>query len=351
MEEKHKNSHIVFLRRLPQFASAARRELEDYFAESKRSVGGYFSKNSVRTATGLTPTEEDLLMPYILSIPKEDRDFRKEVTKFFEGIDTKVLPKEGTPLEIGLNRDNNEPVSADNLPISITDYIRYRHALGHPWVAADEANGIGNQLKQYYFYDPATVSKANIDTNEERDKAIGYYLTLKDNKRSVDMYLTLLGVRTDQIKPGEEVYELRKLVDKDPKKFLALYNDRDKEMKYIIEDMINKGILERIGKSRIVIKDTTEELGRDMKETILFLSDSKNTKTYQALRARLQEAWKDKSISVDTDADLPKQQVPKVPAPAPIVVDTEEEPATQIIPAAAPETQVAAEDSAGALDD
>lgn len=346
MDTLHKNSHIVYVRRLPQFASAAQKDLEEYFANSQRGYGSYFTKGSNRTATGLTPTEEDLLLPYILSIPKEDREFRKGVTNWFEGLSVKIPAGEGMKLEIGLNTSNTEPVSGDNLPININDYILYRHGVQHPWVAASEADGKGNQLKQYYIYDPNEVSKVNVSLNDERDEAMRYYLTIKDNARTVNQYLTLLGVRTNNLRKGEEVLELRKHVDKTPKKFIEVYKDKDKEMKYIIEEMINTNILERVN-TRILVKETGDQIGRDMKEAILYLSDSKNTKVYGILKARLQEAWKKTSVSVNTDEDLlepPVQRVPEVAVESTI-------PATEIIPAGAPETQEAEDGTAGAIDE
>lgn len=340
-ETMHKNSRIVYIRRLPQFHSAARKELEEYFNESQRGYGSYFAPGSVRTATGLTPTEEDLLMPYVLDIPKEDRDFRKSVTAYFENINVKVpgrvgqnYEQEGLKLEIGLETSNEQPVSKDNLPISIKDYLIYRHGIGHPWVAASEEDGRGNQLKQYFVFDPKLVSRANVQKNDQRDEALKNYLTIKDNARQVQMYLTLLGVNPSTIRKGEETIKLRERVDANPEAFTKLYNDKDKEMKYIIEDMVYRGILERVGQ-RILIRDGGEEIGRDTREAVLYLSDSRNSKTYQVLKARLKEKWKDTSSSMETDDDLPKAPSTKQPDPV------YQKPAAEIIPAAPAETQEA----------
>ncbi len=309
--DKHQNSVIVYIKRLPQFAAQARKELEDFFAEGQRGIGSYFAKGSARVATGLTPTEEDLLLPYILNIPATDREFRMKVNDHYIIIDKKIPGKVGLELEIGLEKSNSEPVSADNLPINIDNYLTYRWALTHPWVAASEDEGKGNQLKQYYIFNPSEVSKVNININEQRDKALGYYLSIKDNKRTVTMYLTLMGVRTDQLLPGEGPLKLRELVDKKPEDFIKLYDDRDKEIKYMIEDMINNQILERVN-GAILVKEDGTLLGRDMKEAILFITDSKNTKLYSVLKTRLQEKWKKTTSSVETDEQL--EAGPVVPA-------------------------------------
>lgn len=296
---KHPNSHIVYVRRAPMFASSARKELDEYFAESYKAVGSYFSKGSTRTATGLTITEEDLLMPYILNIPKEDRDFRKEVNVWFQNIATKVPARDGVKLEIGLEKSNSEPVSENNKPINVEEYIRYKHIIGHPHVALNEEEGTGNQLKQYYIFDPEEVSLASIGINDQRDEALSKYLLIKDKPRSVRMYLTLTGIDVRAIRKGEEAMRLRDVADKSPNKFLAAYNDKDREIKYHIEDMIHYKILERIG-SRIVTPEGVE-LGRDMKETVLYWKDTRNTKDVVMLKSRLQEAWKKESVSMDEE--------------------------------------------------
>ena len=49
-------------------------------------------------------------MPYLISLPKDDREFQKEVKKFFESIATKIpYGEEGILLEIGLTLTNEKP--------------------------------------------------------------------------------------------------------------------------------------------------------------------------------------------------------------------------------------------------
>lgn len=346
--DTHKNSVTVYIKRLPQFAAQARKELEEFFAEGQRGIGSYFAKGSARVATGLTPTEEDLLLPYILHIPKEDRDFRKTVNAHYEILDLKIPGKAGLELEIGLENSNSEPVSADNMPINMDNYLKFRWAVQHPWVAPSEAEGKGNQLKQYYIFNPGEVSKVNINVNEQRDKALGYYLSIKDNKRTVVMYLTLLGVRTNQLRSGEEVLKLREMVDKTPDAFIKLYDDRDKEIKYAIEDMINNQILERVN-GAILVKEDGTMLGRDMREAILFITDSKNTKLYNVLKARLQEKWKKTTTSVDTDEQLETGPIISAAKVEPVLADLT--PAVELMPAAIEPEAALVEDSASALDE
>lgn len=323
MDTINKNSHIVYFRRAPLFATEARKELEEYFSNSSRSIGSYFTKGSTRTATGLTIGEENLLMPFILSIDSTDRDFRAQVNDWFRNLDTKVPAGDGIPLEIGLETSNSEPVSKDNLPLNVEHYIRVKHGIGHPQVAASPELAKGNQLKQYYLYDPQAVSRTSINVNDEKDKALAQYLTIKTNARSVRMYLTLLGVNPLTVKNGEESVKLRQLVEEKPTTFLEIVADKFKEVKYVVQDMINNKVLELHGDA-ILTKDGST-IGRNMKEAVSYLSDARNSKVFASLKALLQEAWKRTSQSVDTLEDLDEQ-------PLAAAETTEEAPAPEVVP-------------------
>lgn len=311
---KHPNSHIIFFRRKAIFDVEARPELNEYFADSKIGIGSYFGKGSTRTATGLSISEENLLMPYILAIPSDDREFRKQVNEYFQNIDTKVpadsnppVPTDGKPLEIGLEVSNSEPVSKDNLPIKVEDFVRWRQCMGHPWVEASPELAKGNQLIKFYQYDPKAELTTTVTADNLKDQALAQYLTIKANNRLVRMYLTLLGINVQTLtRAGEDVTRLRMMAETKPKDFLLIVQDKDKEMKYLVEEMINFKILDRIG-SRILNADGGKELGRDMKETILYLSDTHNTKELIHLKAKLQNEWKKRSISVELEEDLSTQ--------------------------------------------
>ena len=63
--------------------------------------------------------------------------------------------------------------------------------------------------------------------------------------------------------------------------------DKDLELKAEIESMIEAGVLRKIGNQVIYID---EVLGEDMKDTIVYLKNKKNSGTLTILRAKLKEA-------------------------------------------------------------
>lgn len=315
--ETHPNSHIVYIRRKGLFDTEARPELEEYFSGSSVSVGSYFAKGTARPGSGLMIPEENLLLPYVLAIPADDQDFRTKVNEFYSNIDSKVPADQNPPrttdglaLEIGLYKDNSKPISATNLPLNVGQYLKYRQIILHPWVGIDESEK-GNQLKRFYVFDPNKVQSITLSANEQKDAALTKYLMVKGNARTVRMYLTLLGVNTSTLKPGEELNKLRSLAETQPAEFIKIANDKDKEMRYIIEDMVHYKIVEKVG-DRLLSDGTV--LGRDMREAILFLSDSHNTAVFTSLKAKLQNAWVKNSVSVETEEDLKPKENPETDA-------------------------------------
>ena len=104
----HQNSKTVTIYRAGSFLSRAQgKEIDDFFATSKRAVGSYWeSTNAKRVASGLTFMEEELLMPKILDVHEKDREFRQKVTQFFVELETQIPYESGRTLEIGLEKSN-----------------------------------------------------------------------------------------------------------------------------------------------------------------------------------------------------------------------------------------------------
>lgn len=309
--ENHPNSHIVYVRRRSLFDTANRPELEEYFADSSIGIGSYFAKGTAREASGLTIQEENILLPYVLGIPKDDRDFRQKVNEYYSNINSKIPadsnPKkdtDGLPLEIGLHRDNKAPISEkdENLPINIEQFLRYRQIIGHPWVGI-AGEDEGNQLKRFLVHDPKVQQQVTNTSNEASDTALVRYMAVKKDASKVRMYLRLLGIDLSRIPAGQEVARLREQAQVNPVNFNKAWDDPYKEVKYLIEEMVAFKLLKQIG-TRILYGQT--EIGRNMEEAVLWLKDSHHTDSFRALKAQLDNEWVKNSVSFDTLEDATK---------------------------------------------
>lgn len=299
---EHINSHIVSIHRLGTFLSRAQaKSSSTFFGSNKESIGGYFDKEtSHKIGSGMTFEEEAILLPRIIDVPADDRDFRKKVTEFFNDLNTPV-PENGVELEIGLTKDNNLPLCADknneNLPINIMDYIRYRHAKGHPWTSMTKEGGEGNQTKHFYIFDKEQVAKRKTSINKEKDVAMEVFLKVKQDDKLIDQMLILMGidVRTfgklkEADQAGAKLEKLRELAETKPTDFKKTYDAGELEVRAWINAMITTGILKQIGKKIVDAEDTSVEIGNNIDEAVFYFKDDDNSGTVTALKSRLQEA-------------------------------------------------------------
>lgn len=294
----HKNSKIVTICRVMSFTHEANNdpETKEWFGQAARDIGSYFQGRYSKIAgSGLTQDEEDLLMPKIVGLKKEHEKFRERVENFFHEISTKV-PDNGLSLEIGLISDNDAPVSAENMPLHVENYIKYKHALGHPKVAKSKDEGIGNQLISWYIDNPEDNEDLAKKEAEAKDAAMAIYLSIKEKPETVDRILTNMGVDIRKIK--DPVIELRKLAETKSKYFTIVANDKDLETKYRINKLIQTNILELVG-TRIIVKESGKEIGRDMKEAMLWYNDPTYSDQVGAMTARYKEFVKKRNVTVE----------------------------------------------------
>lgn len=301
--EKYKaNSRKITIFRAPTFLSSVQTGLDDYYAMSHKDIGSYLSSKGTNTpGTGLDFEEVNLLLPLIIDYTPGEREFKAKVKEFYDSISTKVPYKDGVVLEIGLRKSNDQPLSADNLPIEPMDYIRYRHAVGHPWVAQSRDEGSGNQLKQYYVSDPEAIRVGTTNLREQREKAMEAYLVLtkeyKDKPTQVDDILAVLGEDPRGFKTKDEkldfLEELAKSPDVDKvKRFMAVATDKKIGLKGFVEKLVFTGILRKVG-ARYLVAETDKILGDSLEEVLLELDDTeKNGQLITVFKSQLQEKMK-----------------------------------------------------------
>lgn len=294
------SSKKVTIFRAGSFLAKAQTGLEDFFALSTVSIGSYWeSIGTKRIGTGLSFEEETILLPLVLDVPAEDREFRKSVSKFYMEMDTKVPYLSGITLEIGLKIDNDKPLSLDlknpeksNLPIQIMDYLRYRHALRHPYVAQSKDKADGNGIIQFYIFDKSAVLEKSRKTMDVLDLAIGNYAKIKEDADKVKKMLTLMG--TDYRifdNASDMVIGLRKIVEAKPDEFNEVYKDSEIESKYTIQLMCNFGVLKQIG-DKYQDVETKRFIANSKDELISIMADETQSDLVLTLKTRLQESLK-----------------------------------------------------------
>lgn len=318
-------SKIVEIHRKQTFIGDANADsdVQDYLALSFRAIGSYFREVGKVYETGLTRVEENIVMPELLGgiSPGDDKnEFRRQVQTFFKEINTKI-PPEGLKLQIGLENDGE--LSEDNPPLKPLDYVKYRHAIKHPQVALTKDDADRYQHILFYVVDKAAQLDSKTKLQDYEDKAQIEYLKINKDYAKVEMVLTLLGVNTKNLTENDMVIQLKALASIDDEqsdsinterlqRFVAIVNDRELIAKYDIMEMVRAGILERV-KSKILLKETGEIIGENLKEAVIWLQDKANSKLVNSLYANMDELLKGRRIKHSSPHISDKQEV-KAPA-------------------------------------
>jgi hypothetical protein len=265
-------------------------EMKDWFNAASRSYGAFYEKTSTRIATGLSDPEIDFLIPILVNVSKNDPKYREHANNFFKEV-TISVPPQGLELEIGLVKSNTDPISEENLPLNPSDYVKYKLSIIHPQVALSEKLAKGNSLKHYYIVDSESILKDEAQTMQNKDNALIVYLQIKDDTAKVEKTLVLMGLNPKNLNATQRVIELKKLAENKPSAFIAVSNDKDAETKFFIANLISAQILEQKG-TFYLIKETGDQIGTDLKEAVLYITDKKNSQQVNVFKAQLGELSK-----------------------------------------------------------
>lgn len=289
-------SKVILIHRQLSFAQSAHTDSDvlDWFNQSFKAIGPYWKGKVV--GTGLTPTEQKLLMPYLHGVEADDRDFRKATARFFDEILTRIPPK-GLKLEIGLE-DDGLPVSENNMPLDISNYVTYRHAIGSPGLAMSKDMADRDPTKKFYIEDPDAITVTDLELNDLEDKAIAAYFKHKDDELKVDQILTLLGINLKNLSSADKLLKLKQASRRaegkgeseqrhELQRFIDICDDQDLALKYLIQEMVGAQVLEKSGMS-IFIKESGQLIGQNAREAVLYLKNPKNSKVYNMLRGQYQ---------------------------------------------------------------
>jgi len=254
---QHPNSKLVTIRRVITQLERVQNQALDFMSMSIKSIGSYWaSSTDRRVGTGLDINEIALLLPAVLGVSADDKTFHQEVKKFYDSMKTNVPFGDGVTLEIGLMLDNNEPLTyrdpkeptLRNLPINSADYIRYRHALGHPNVVADEESAYGNPLAQFYIHDEDLVAKKDQAAMDIEQEAFGYSKEVESDEKRLNDFLILAGINPIEIpKLVDRRKRLRKMVEEDPQKVIKLYKTDHFQERVKVNAFLQVGIFKMVG--------------------------------------------------------------------------------------------------------
>lgn len=269
---------ITIKKSATQLGARPQEAVELILGSSKWSVGSYYEGNgSKKIASGLNDAEIRLLLPCVILYPKSDPAFYKEVERYYKEIYSTV-DSDGLVLEIGLEKDNDLPVSEDNMPINVEHYLKYRHHEKHPAVAANAKIALSNPLVRFYIEDKQQSIKLEKEVADAKDEATKLYFELKDDSARMRTILVLLNERLSTIPSSldERRLLIKRISEERPNEFLKAVKDKKAEIKVLIREGLSIGYLEELSNNYIVLKETQSPLGFGLEDSAIFLQDKKN---------------------------------------------------------------------------
>lgn len=227
---------------------------------------------------GLDGEDEKKILAKVLDVPPGHEKWPEKSKDFWASLALKV-PFEGVELNIETDKDG--------MPENPMDYIYYRWCKKHRQVADSEDEMRSNSEKKFYIYDPARdllKKHARVQVKKDADKE---FIKLSENFDKMRAILRVMAAgdptTLTEVELENNLYELK---ENEPARFLKLATDADLELRAEIEEMIEKEVLRRIG-NQVIFDD--EIIGEDMKDTIVYFKNKKNSGQLNTMRARLKE--------------------------------------------------------------
>lgn len=288
--KNHPNSRKIKFKFLGSLIENANDDiaLKEYYDLSSRSFGSYFqSLNSTKVATGLSYTEEAILMPELIRVESNDKDFKQKVQDFFTDLEIKT-PFSGVELETGLELDNTKPITYStevagktvfNLPINVLDFIKWRLVTNCPTVAPNfEMARAQRSTTKWFIEDPQENLSKEIEKSDLSDRALSEYLTVKDVSQKVTYLLTALDVDVTTIAKEKRPFVLKEIVEKKPQVFLDLVDNEDLEDIFLIKQFTKYGIISTTGiQPTYVFPETNKILANGIKEMVIWMKNDINS--------------------------------------------------------------------------
>lgn len=227
---------------------------------------------------GLDGEEENKILGKIMDVPPGHEKWPEKTKDFWASLNLKV-PFEGVELDISTDEDG--------MPYNVMDYIYYQWCKKHKQVATSEDEMKANGEKKFYIYDSQKdllKKNARVQIKKEADKE---FIKLNDNKDKMKL-LTRVLMNTDPSRLSELELEntLYDYKEANAEKFLTSCKDENLEIRAEIEEMVEKGVLRKIG-NQLIHEDET--IAEDTKNAIAYFRNKKNSGQLNAMRAKLKE--------------------------------------------------------------
>lgn len=182
-------------------------------------------------------------------------------------------------------------------PVNLNQYFLYRHCLLYKDIAKDISLINADKSIRFYIEDNQREAERKKKMIEERKLAMRNFIALdgSDNKRDA-VYLQVLMFNNENLgyslgKTKEEKLDvLMKFVNEFPDKFNKMYNDKNIELKSMIEQLILRGELVRAEFNQMISTAEGKFVGNNVTEAVAYFNNPDNKAELEMYKNKLKNA-------------------------------------------------------------
>lgn len=291
--------------------------------DTKSKIGASISATNAMLKNG---DELKMLMPSMLGLSANSPTWDDKVNLYWNSLAKQVPETTGLELEVGFRYtldDNSREVYLKKLtsckddsalaeygekqkeedkwkfgtPINVEQYLLWRYCLVYGDVANDVADIDKSPKIRFYIFDDTLRKKAEEERFKLETQANMKFYEILVDKDKINNILSVFGHNVLGFK--NEVHKqstLKKIVEAQPLKFLAVESDKQLQMKSFIERCIINNLLKRYANTTAVVDvDSLDTIGTTLDAAIVYLNDAKHKDVLSRLQTQLM--LKDKEVT------------------------------------------------------
>lgn len=229
---------------------------------------------------GLDGEKEKELLSSYLGVDREEKDFPKITRSFWADLRVEI-PSEGKVLNISTRDEDGEN------PLNPGDYIIYKWAQKHPYVAPNKKEMLDNSKYQFYIHDPEIEVGHENQKIQFKKKAYEQFILMGDDDEKLDFVIRLLtDSDPNQLSVKQKQNYVDTIIEDNPKQFYVTATDKHLQTKALVAELVSANIINKIGNQHYFID---EKLGDTIDDTVKYFNDKKNSQTVNTLKAKLEE--------------------------------------------------------------
>ena len=179
-------------------------------------------------------------------------------------------------------------------PINLEDYLMYRHCLLYNDVCKEISLINSDPNYRFYFKDDNKEQERIVKLRKSKNIAKAHYIeAISDNELFDNIfvqYCSIMGlpiVQTMKLDRNVKEEYLDKFSTEEPEKFNRIFSNKNLKLVSLIEMLIARGELLRIGNSQNITTSDGTFIGANMNEAVAWFNDPANASLVNAFQNKL----------------------------------------------------------------